>query len=317
MNTQMTLSRIVIALLVVIACAPGSLIAKPDQKAGKNETAKPQPRTLRVAAISVECNPREVDENRKRIEKWMKKAAEADAELALFPEAALSGWWQNRKIRDYGEPVDGPSIQKLIKLARELDLTVAVGMTERDGDKAYITHVLLDGDGVIGKHRKSSLAGGKTNGEGLYWDEGNDANVFTVKDIKLGIAICFESVHPETCRKLAAQGAEIILAPYANGTEPDQLTNIEQGRENGKRTYTYDRAKENMVWYVGCDQTPHNKDRSLRAGAAYIISPTGRLVTITDGKPGEAMVVHTIELPPLPDKKSKASASKESASAAK
>lgn len=256
-------------------------------------------RSLRVAAVSVVQIHREVEGNLERIEAWARKAADADAELVLFPEAAISGWWQSREIRKYGEPVDGPSIRRLIRLAKELDIAMAVGMTETDGKKAYITQVFLDGGGVIGTHRKSSLAGGPDNGEQLTWDKGDDANVFTCKGIKIGIAICFESVHPETCRKLKANGAEIILTPHANGTRPSDLLNIEQGREGGKRVYLFDRARENKVWLVGCDDAPRNGDGGKEAGAAYVISPTARLVKLSDPNgPPENMIVHTIELGP-------------------
>lgn len=245
---------------------------------------------LTVAAVSCEVRHKETDFNLSRIEHWARKAAAAGADVVLFSECGIHGWWQNRQIRKLGEPADGPSVQRLIKLADELDIIMAVGMTERDGDKAYITHVLFDGDGLIGKHRKSSLAGGK-NGEGAIWDKGNDANVFDIKGYKVGIAICFESVHPETCAALKANGAEIILAPYANGTDPNEITDPERKQ----RSWVWKRVDENKVWYVACDATPHNKDRSLRPGAAYVINPQGQLVTITPGdKPGEAMVVYTI-----------------------
>lgn len=248
--------------------------------------ANPGPKRLVVAAVSCESKIRDVEHNLERIEHWARKAAEADAELVLFPEAGLTAWWASREVRQFAEPVDGPSIQRLIRLADELDIIMAVGMTERDGDKVHITHVLLDGDGVIGKHRKSDLA----SGEEKTWDPGDDANVFDIKGAKIGIAICYESVNPPTCRKLKANGAEIILAPYANGTDPDELL-------TGKRPYTYARATENEVWYVACDATPHNKDRSLRRGAAYIISPEGELVAITGpDETGENMVVYAIPL---------------------
>lgn len=91
-------------------------------------------------------------------------------------------------------------------------------MTERDGDRAYITHVLLDGGGVIGRHRKSDLA----SGEEKTWDCGDDADVFDIDGIRVGIAICYESVKPATCAALKAAGARIIPAPHAHGTDPDE-----------------------------------------------------------------------------------------------
>ena len=101
---------------------------------------------------------------------------------------------------------------------------LAVGMTERNGEKVHITHVVLDGNGVIGTHRKTSLA----PGEEKTWDPGDDANVFEVKGIRVGIAICFESVHPPTCAKLRANGAEVICtgrnAPEELRKEADLVT---------------------------------------------------------------------------------------------
>jgi hypothetical protein len=54
-------------------------------------------------------------------------------------------------------------------------------------------------------------------------------------------------------------------------------------------------VKENRVWYVACDATPHNNDSGLSPGAAYVIDPECELVACSpvDG-PGEAMVVYTI-----------------------
>ncbi len=239
---------------------------------------------LVVAAVSIESDRRHVPQNLESVEKWARKAADAGAELVLFPEAALSGWWASREVRNLGEPLDGPSITRLIRLAKELGIVMAVGMTEKDGKNAHITHVLLDGSGVIGTHRKTIVS----PGEEKYWDRGDDANVFELFGWKVGIAICYETVKPEMCRRLKANGAEIVLAPYANGTRPEEL-------KNGKRPYTYARAKENGVWYVACDAVPHDKDGKMEPGAAYVISPEGELKILTpEGATDETMVVFSI-----------------------
>jgi 5-aminopentanamidase len=244
-------------------------------------------RTITIAAVSCESRIRDTEFNLQRIEHWARQAAAAKADLVLFPETGISGWWSSREIRPYAEPADGRSIQRLIRLARELKITMAVGMTEKDGDKVHITQVVFDGNGIIAKHRKSALA----PGEEKTWDPGHDANVFSVKGIRMGIAICFESVHPSTCEALRESGAEVILAPYANGTNPQELL-------DERRAYTYERATENGVWYVACDATPHNDDRTLCRGAAYVINPQGKLVALSaEDATGENMVVYCITLP--------------------
>jgi predicted amidohydrolase len=74
------------------------------------------PRQLIVAAVSMESHLHHPEQNLSAIEAWSRRAADAGAELALFPETALSGWWASREIRVYGEPVDGPSVHRLIAL---------------------------------------------------------------------------------------------------------------------------------------------------------------------------------------------------------
>jgi len=244
-------------------------------------------RSLTIAAVSMESRLRDPAGNLARVEAWTGLAADGGAELVLFPEATLSGWWASREIRRWAETIDGPSIRRLIELAGRRGVALAVGMTERDGDRVYIAHVLLDGRGVIGVHRKTRLA----PGEEQYWDPGDDARVFEYRGIRLGIAICYESIHPEMCARLRAAGAEIILAPYANGTDPDELT-------AGKRDYVYARARENGVWYVACDAPPRDERGRLGRGAVYFIDPSGRLLELTGvSAAGESMIIRTIRLP--------------------
>ena len=126
---------------------------------------------------------------------------------------------------------------------------------------------------------------------------GNDANVFEILGYRIGIAICFESVHPETCAALKAKGAEIILAPYANGTNPNEI----RDPDRKKRKWIWERVAENRVWYVACDATPHAEDGGLHAGAAFVINPDCRLVACTPGDgTGEAMVVYAIPARSIP-----------------
>lgn len=272
--------RIQLILLVALLMLPSLVFAQKRD-------------SLVVAAVSCEIDFRSTAHNLQRIEYWSQKAAARGADLVLFPECTIHGWWQSRENRRYAETIDGKSIAVVTKLARKHDLLIAVGMTEKSGDKYYLTHAIIGPKGVVGFHRKSSLAGGKT-GEGAVWDKGDDANVFDVKGFKVGIAICFESVHPQTCRKLKAGGAELILAPYANGTQPAEILDPRRTQ----RKWLWDRVKENRIWYIACDATPHDKQGRLQPGAAFAISPAGKLIACTPkDKPGEAMVVVTIEKP--------------------
>ena len=254
-------------------------------------------RPLCVAAISCESRIRDPAFNLARIEHWTRRAAAAGADLALFPECALDGWWQSRENRAFAATIDGPAIRRLVALARELGIVLAVGMTEidssgvsvdgADGERAYITHAVLDGCGVIARHRKRALAGGES-GEAQIWERGDGATVFDVGGHRIGIAICYESVEPATCAALRTAGASVILAPYANGTTPAEI----RDPARRARRWIWERVDENRVWYIACDATPRAADGTLRAGAAFAIAPDGELRACSpDDGAGEAMVV--------------------------
>lgn len=246
---------------------------------------------LTVAAVSVLVyfgSADAVQKNLDQIEKWTRRAAAEGADLVLFNETSIQGYWYNVGLRELAEPLDGPSVKRLAALARELDIIIAAGLAEKEGEKEYNTHVLIGPDGLIGTHRKSSFP----SGEEKWFDLGNDYNVFDIGPCKVGIAICFESVHPETCRKLRENGAEVILAPYSNGVTAREIA-------DGKRPYFQERALENSVWYVVCDQCGSSKGETTtpeEAGAVCFVDPTGKIVATTSlEEKAEHMIVFRLE----------------------
>lgn len=243
-----------------------------------------------IAAVSCLIHYNDsVDRNFERIEHWSRQAAEAGADVVLFNETSVNCYWQNPGIRKEAETLDGPIIQRLTALAKELDLVICAGMAEKAGAKVHNTQVLVGPEGLIGRHRKSSFA----SGEEQYFDIGDDRDVFDVNGIKIGIAICFESIQPDTCKALKENGAEIILAPYANGVNAQDIA-------DGKRPYFNKRAQENGVWYVAVDQCAYERDAKTlrRTGAACFVNPEGEIVDVTPvDQVGEHMIVRKIEIP--------------------
>ncbi|MEX2186392.1 MAG: carbon-nitrogen hydrolase family protein [Pirellulales bacterium] len=295
----------VVAQIVAAIVAP---IAAADDPPKPSSQRSPSGEFV-VAAVTCEIKVRDTEHNLRQIAHWAEKAAAADADLVLFPECTIHGWWQSRENRKFAETLDGESLTKVREIARRNNLVLAVGLTEKHVVEAkaevdakadaqpggqskqpveyHLTHALVGPNGLIGYHRKSALAGGK-GGEVAVWDAGNDANVFDIDGVRVGIAICFESVAAETCRKLTTAGAELILAPYANGTRPAEILDP----QHKQRRWVWDRVRENRVWYVACDATPHDKQGGLQSGAAYAIDAKGKLVACTaEDNAGEAMIV--------------------------
>jgi predicted amidohydrolase len=243
---------------------------------------------ITVAAVSCVLRHGDPSANLKQIARWTRAAARERADLVLFNETSATGYWMDERIRRLAEPIDGPTVRELTAIASRNSIVIAAGFVESAGDKQHNTHVLVGPGGLIGYHRKSSLP----DGEEKYFDVGDDCNVLDVCGHRVGIAICYESVHPETCRRLAANGAQVILAPYHNAVTPAEI-------HNGKRPYFTGRARENHIWYVACDQCGYADNGAVIPGAVCFVNPSGEIVAVTPlDEPGEHMIVR--ELDPVP-----------------
>lgn len=148
------------------------------------------------------------------IERYASLAASVGSEFICFPELFLTGYNLGTTLRELAEPIDGPSVHQLSKIARRHTIGLIVGMPERDGDSIYNSAVAVDGHGrVAGVCRKIQLFGAV---EPEIFTPGQGLTIVTMGERRLGILICYDVEFPELSRALANKGAEIICAPTAN-----------------------------------------------------------------------------------------------------
>ena len=185
-----------------------------------------------AAALSPTITRGDKAKNLESAYKGLLAARRAGVELAVFSE-----WFLTHCV-DAGsfavaEPVpDGPAAQQVIAFARELNLTVAMGIEELDPDKGvvYNTHFLAGPQGYIGKHRKTHLM----VGEWAAHRAGCRLDVFDLGKCRAGVAICHENMYPEVSRVQALKGMEVSLSPFGCGGSSVPLT-----REYESRLYDY------------------------------------------------------------------------------
>ena len=177
----------------------------------------------------------------KTIEKalqFIDKAAAADAELVVFPEAYISGYpawiWRLRPGGDWGLSADLHSrllesavdinagdLKPICEAAKDHGITIVCGLNERDGALSqatlYNTAVIIGPAGeILNRHRKLM----PTNPERMVWGFG-DASGLKVVDTsvgKIGTLLCWENYMPLARYALYSQGVEIYVAPtYDSG----------------------------------------------------------------------------------------------------
>jgi predicted amidohydrolase len=156
------------------------------------------------------------EENLRLFGEYVEKAGQEGADLILLPEGAtLVG--TGKSYLEVAETVPGPSTDYLGELARKNHAYIVAGLVEKDGATFYNTAVLIGRNGRLeGRYRKVSLPreeieGGLTPGTGFP--------VFDTDFGRVGILICWDIQFPEGARRLAEQGAEIVLLPIWGGIE--------------------------------------------------------------------------------------------------
>ena len=185
--------------------------------------------------------------------------------------------------------VPGPETQTLVELANEFQISLVLGVAEREVGTGlapalvptyYNTVLLIDPEGVYGIYRKVHL----TANDRLWAKPGNlGLPTFDTPTGRIGLATGYDVLFPETLRVLAGKGADLICAPAllnfpdAIGLAPSTIT-----YEHPLAPGEYDplhyviwrvRAAEHNVYLAVANWSGHG--HSIRAnGNSGIFSPT-------------------------------------------
>jgi predicted amidohydrolase len=262
--------------------------------------------TTRVAAVSMNGFLGQPERVLAGIAGWCERAVAEKADLVLFPELVVHGHC-TPNTWELAEPVpDGPSVRRLIQLARHFRLVLCAGLSEKERDIVYNTQVLVGPDGYVGKQRKLHLS----RDEVFYYKGGRDLTVFDIGPCKVGIVICYDNQLPEVARVLALRGAEVICMPHAGRFKlwddtPESQAAARRYSHHFLKKYAL-RARENACFAVLTDQAGRagyvdgwprdSENQPHHAGAALVWGPDGELIASTqEERIEEEMIVATLD----------------------
>ncbi|HIK95039.1 MAG TPA: hypothetical protein EYG03_24105, partial [Planctomycetes bacterium] len=211
--------------------------------------------TIRVAAVTMNSVLGQQQQTLQRIAEFCEQAASERAELVLFPELVIHGHCTPNTWELAEAVPDGPSVQRLTALAKQFNLFLSAGLSEKENDIVFNTQVLVGPDGYIGRQRKLHTS----RDENFYYKGGRDINVFDIGKCKVASIICYDNQFPEIARITALKGADVILMPHAAREGRWQDT---PESEAAARRHVFDyfsgyrqRARENACFCVFADQT--------------------------------------------------------------
>lgn len=196
--------------------------------------------------------------NLRTMENIMKQAAKEEADLVLFPELCLTGYFIQDLDEDVAEPIDGESVQYMKSLCKRYDMHTVFSWAELgENGKVYNSACLINDLGqVAGNYRKIHLY----DREKEIFVPGDSYHVFDTKLGRIGIMICYELDFPEVARILNLKQADVILIP----------TNNFYPYEKYQETYLKSRSMENEIPVVICNRTGQEQDlKYFGESAAY------------------------------------------------
>jgi predicted amidohydrolase len=184
------------------------------------------------------------------------------ADLVVLPEA-----WQRyfgepgSDLSAYAEPLDGPFVTEVERLAKERDTTIVAGMFEQTDGVPYNTVVVRGGARL--DYRKIHMYDSFGYQESKVLAAGPvEPATFDLDGTTFGILTCYDLRFPELARRLVDAGAEVLLVPAAWVAGERKVYHW--------TTLLRARAIENTTYVVGVGQPAPRS-----SGHSMVISPLG------------------------------------------
>lgn len=220
--------------------------------------------------------------NAERAATEIRTAAAEGADLAVLPEAALTGYlFESREEAIAGAVgADGPELAEVAEACRSAAIWAVVGAIERAAGPAgepalFNAAFLLGPDGPAGRCRKLHTL---CLGADRFTRPGEPAaGAFDLPFGRIGLHICYDGSFPETPRALRLAGARLLLLPT---NWPDLKM---------KRALVRVRAYENHAYYLAVNRT--GVERGVRfEGGSCAADPFGEPILAAGPEPGRHVV---------------------------
>ena len=208
-------------------------------------------------------------------EKLAREAASHGANIVLFPELSLTGYFIKDLVSSVAVRRDGPEIRPLLALSR--DVAVVVGLVEEDaGHKFYNAAFYLEGGAIRHVHRKIYLPTYGIFDEQRYFAAGDRARAFDTPFGRMAVLLCEDMWHPSLPFLAAHDGADVILC---GSSSPARGLGADGRFANATAWETANRAYAGLLTlYVAYTGRVGYEDGACFWGGSEVIAPSGEAV---------------------------------------
>ncbi len=237
---------------------------------------------INLGIIQTHCTDSKQD-NTDRTIALIKNAAKQNAQIVCLQELFNTLYFCIEEEYDQfalSETKDGPTIQKLSDVCKELGIVLIVPYFEKRAEGLYHNSaIVIDTDGtVLGNYRKQHIPDDPGYYEKFYFTPGDEGyKCFDTAFGKIGVLICWDQWYPEASRLTALKGANILFYPTAIGWPVGQDNSLNTKEFSAWQTMMRSHAIANGVHVVAVNRTGIEHDNAFWGGS-FIADPFGEVI---------------------------------------
>lgn len=233
---------------------------------------------LVVAAAQMKFRPT-IAENVAWIRATIGAAADARADVVLFPECAVTGY--NVDFTALHRSAIDDALDCIAQTARQAHCHVLVGSPTFTGRKRLNSLVVFNRQGrEVFRYSKIHL----TPRDAQAFAPGNQLAFFRLDGIACTAILCHERRYPELVRLPVMMGAQIVFHPNA-GLDALAVSKTKRGGRDGIAV----RAFENQIFYVFANSVGPQGGGLWSAGDSKIVAPNSQVLALANNQ-DEALI---------------------------
>jgi len=228
------------------------------------------PRSIIASAVQFTITLGEIEPNLEKVRVALAELAAKGVKLAVLPEMWATGFAYKNLNQLAARTAE--IVAEIAALSAQYSMVIVGSLPEPHEDKVYNTAYILDKGVLKGQYRKIHLF--SLMQEDRSFDAGDSWLLVDTSVGRIGVFICYDLRFPELARRLAVEGAEILVVP---GEWP-------KPRQEHWRTLLRARAIENQLFIVAANCCGI-VGRLDFFGMSMIIDPKGELLAEAGDEP--------------------------------
>ncbi len=165
---------------------------------------------MKICLTQTKSEKGDISSNIENHKKWIRIAISERADLIVFPELSLTGY-EPELAKELATDQNDSRLDEFQKISDLNQIAIGIGLPTKSVSGISISMIIFQPNLPRQTYSKQKLH----SDEKPYFIEGNEQVILTIKDTKIALAICYESLQPEHSEFAKGLGADYYIASVA------------------------------------------------------------------------------------------------------